>query len=76
MSPSNGLLVLLVHYLLSKLIDEKGHCLTGAVVPELVRGFLALSLENSRFSEGTMCLWHFWFRYNCPVPLFFSTLVD
>lgn len=26
MSPSNDLLVLLVHYLLSKLIDEKGHC--------------------------------------------------
>lgn len=34
------------------------YCLTGAVVPVLVRGFLALSLENSRSSEGAVGLWH------------------
>lgn len=44
-----------------------------AVVPELsvqlVRGFLALSLENDGSSEDMLCLWHLWCKYQCvPLP--------
>lgn len=59
------------------------NCLTGTVVPEfsvqLVRGFLALSLENTGSLEDALCLWHLWFRYQsvpCPIPLLISTLLD